>query len=150
MRPVLTNEQFIEKAQLIHNNKYDYSQTIYTLSKHNVDIICPNHGTFRQVANHHISGNGCPKCGSARGGNRTATISTAEFIRKSRQLYLDDFDYHTTDYINNKTNVKIICKRHGEFKQRPDNHLSGLGCKVCNKTNRLDKKWYRLNRKQTG
>jgi very-short-patch-repair endonuclease len=28
--------------------------------------------------------------------------------------------------------MKIACKKHGEFEQRPDNHLRGDGCPSCN------------------
>jgi len=35
------------------------------------------------------------------------------------------------EYINAKTKVKIICKKHGIFKQTPDSHLHTLGCRIC-------------------
>ena len=34
-------------------------------------------------------------------------------------------------YINNHTKVIIRCNEHGEFKQRPANHLRGYGCSTC-------------------
>lgn len=30
-----------------------------------------------------------------------------------------------------KLKITIICKIHGEFKQTPNDHLSGKGCKLC-------------------
>ena len=59
----LTTEEFIEKAKQIHGDKYDYSKTKYTLSHDEVIITCPIHGDFKQVANYHLSGHGCEKCG---------------------------------------------------------------------------------------
>lgn len=58
----LTNEEFIEKATSIHGNKYDYSLVNYISSKDKVDIICPTHGIFKQIARNHLFGQGCPKC----------------------------------------------------------------------------------------
>lgn len=57
-----TTEQFIEKANLLHNNKYDYSNTVYTLSTNNVKINCVQHGIFTQKAQMHLQGHGCRKC----------------------------------------------------------------------------------------
>ena len=37
----LTTEEFIEKANKIHNNKYDYSQVKYVNSRTKVCITCP-------------------------------------------------------------------------------------------------------------
>lgn len=57
-----TNNDFIERANLIHNCKYDYSKTQYIDSKSKVCIICPEHGEFWQSADKHLIGQGCPKC----------------------------------------------------------------------------------------
>jgi len=56
-------EDFLEKANLKHNSKYDYSNAIYSNSIIKVTIICPVHGEFSQIPNSHLQGYGCPKCG---------------------------------------------------------------------------------------
>ena len=53
---------FIEKANHIHKNKYDYSLVNYINSKTKVKIICKNHGVFEQSPSKHILKRGCPKC----------------------------------------------------------------------------------------
>lgn len=55
--------EFIRRANLKHNNKYDYSKVKFVNSQTKVCIICPEHGEFWQQANNHLQGNGCPKCG---------------------------------------------------------------------------------------
>ena len=56
--------KFIEKANLIHNNYYDYSESVYTNALTKIKIKCPIHGTFEQTPNAHISQKQkCPKCG---------------------------------------------------------------------------------------
>lgn len=57
-----TTEQFIEEANNVHFNKYDYSKTEYVHSHKLVTIICPKHGEFQQTPNSHLSGKGCPRC----------------------------------------------------------------------------------------
>lgn len=63
----LTTDQFISKANIIHYNKYDYSNVNYTNSKNPIDIICLTHGKFTQVASCHLQGQGCPVCKSSKG-----------------------------------------------------------------------------------
>lgn len=60
----LTTQEFIEKSNLVHDNKYVYSSSIYTCSHDKISIICPKHGPFQQKANNHLQGQGCPKCPS--------------------------------------------------------------------------------------
>lgn len=55
-------ETFTEKANQLHNDKYDYSKVNYVNTKTKVQIICPNHGLFEQTPNNHLSGKGCQQC----------------------------------------------------------------------------------------
>lgn len=57
---------------------------------------------------------------------------TEEFIEKARKVHGDKYDYSKTEYVNNATKVCIICQAHGEFWQRPNDHLAGKGCPICN------------------
>ena len=59
---MLTTKEFIEKAKIVHGNKYEYSKTEYKRSEENVIVICPEHGEFSQIARNHLMGQGCPKC----------------------------------------------------------------------------------------
>ena len=57
-----TTEQFIEDAKKVHGDRYDYSKVDYYNKSTEVEIICPEHGSFFQVASIHLSGSSCPKC----------------------------------------------------------------------------------------
>jgi len=59
----MQQEEFIERAKDIHQNKYDYSKVNYINTDTKVCIICPEHGEFWQTPHHHLNGVGCPKCG---------------------------------------------------------------------------------------
>jgi len=122
----LTNTEFIEKSKLKHGDKWDYSKVEYINSKNKVIIICKEHGEFIQTASDHLSGCGCPKC------DKTNRLTTSNFIERSILVHGDKFDYTKTEYGNNNYDlVKIICKEHGEFRQRPWAHLRGQGCPNC-------------------
>ena len=43
-----TTEEFIAEAKVKHDDKYDYSLTVYEDSKLKVKIICPEHGVFEK------------------------------------------------------------------------------------------------------
>lgn len=60
----LTQNEFIEKARLVHGNRYDYSHVKYKNSTTPVEIVCERHGSFWQRPNCHVNrGSGCPTCG---------------------------------------------------------------------------------------
>lgn len=58
-------------------------------------------------------------------------LTTEEFITKARAVHGDKYDYSKAEYINNHKKVCIICPAHGEFWQKPNNHLNGHGCSSC-------------------
>lgn len=60
-----------------------------------------------------------------------AKLTTEEFIKKARKVHGDKYDYSKVEYLYNKTEVCIICREHGEFWQKPKNHLGGYGCPIC-------------------
>ena len=63
-------------------------------------------------------------------------LTTEEFIEKAREIYGDKYDYSKVNYLNNYTNVEIICTKHGSFWQTPKVHLKGSTCPKCAKNNR--------------
>ena len=60
--------------------------------------------------------------------------STDDFIREAREVHESRYSYENCSYINNKTDVLITCQVHGDFPQKPSNHLSGKGCPRCSKS----------------
>jgi len=125
-----TNEQFIEEANIRHDFKYDYSKTQYINKREKVCIICPIHGEFWQEASSHLKGCGCPKCGKESSQKRQS-LNTEQFIERAKKIHGDKYDYSKVEYINSSTKVCITCPIHGEFWQRPTEHLRGSGCKKC-------------------
>ena len=59
---ILTTEEFIKKAKLVHGDKYDYSKVEYINNQTPVTIICKTHGEFKQAPHEHLDGCGCQKC----------------------------------------------------------------------------------------
>ena len=65
--------------------------------------------------------------------------NTNTFIEEARRIHGDKYDYSKVEYINSKTKICIICHKidqitgeeHGEFWQKPSDHLQGQGCPKC-------------------
>ena len=133
MRKTNTIEQFILKANKIHNNKYDYSKTNYIDSKTKVCIICSIHGEFNQDPSNHLRGCGCPNC------SNVYIPTTNEWIEKAKEIHCNKYIYNKVKYLNTYTKVTIVCPEHGNFKQTPANHLKGHGCPKCFLSNVGDK-----------
>ena len=123
-------ETFIKKAREVHGNKYDYSKVEYVNIKTKVCIICPEHGEFWQTPYQHLNGSGCSKCGYIIRGNKNKS-NINEFIKKTKEVHGDKYDYSKVEYVNDRTKVCIICPVHGEFWQTPNCHLNGSGCPKC-------------------
>ena len=124
----LTTEEFIERANKLHNDKYDYSKIEYVNTSIKVCIICPKHGEFWQTPIEHLRGQGCPFC------CHNFKLTKEAFIEKAKKIHGDKYDYSKVDYVNNKTKVCIVCPKHDEFWQRPNDHLTKHGCPKCNKS----------------
>lgn len=55
-----------------------------------------------------------------------------QFLKDAKNVHGKEYDYSKVVYIDAKTKVKIICSKHGEFEQIPDNHTNrGDGCSKC-------------------
>lgn len=140
----MTQEIFIKRASVIHQNKYDYSKIDFKAVKTKVCIICPDHGEFLQTPDGHLNGAGCSKCSGVH------RYSTNEWIEEAKKVHGERYDYSKVEYSKNSSKIQIICKVHGKFLQTPANHIKGKNCPKCtghymdkdffiNKSNQLHK-----------
>jgi len=127
----LTTDKFIEKAKVVHGDKYDYSLVEYKNSQTKVKIICPKHGVFEQRPLNHLKPKNCPKCMT-----RTNTPWTTEdAIKNAIKKHGNKYDYSKFEYINADTKSTVICPHHGEFQTSPRIHINmGSGCPSCNES----------------
>ncbi len=122
-----SQEEVIKKFKQIHGKRYDYSLVNYKNSFTKVDIICIEHGIFKQKPSLHLSEAGCPKCVK----HKNYTKETIINLGNKKHDY--KYDYSLVEYINSLTKIKIICPidNHGLFEVVPNSHLSGAGCPKC-------------------
>lgn len=129
-----STDDFVLMAKKVHGERYDYSEAVYHPRKGGIQqktkIICPNHGPFSQAAHMHLQGNGCPECKTERL-KKLFILSKEDFISRARKLHGMLYNYERTNYRGIKEHVEIICKRHGAYRQRAEDHLNGNGCPRC-------------------
>ncbi|MCK9445444.1 hypothetical protein M0Q50_00955 [bacterium] len=121
---------FIDELILKYGNKYDYSKINYINNYTKVNIICPIHGDVLVKPKNFI---GCTKC------NRYDEIilSLNKWLDKSKEIYLDKFDYSNVIFNTVNKKVEIICPEHGSFLVTPSNHLKRNCPKCGDKVRRL-------------
>ena len=136
-----TQEEYLNKVKLVHNNKYDYSKTKYIDVDSSICIICPEHGEFWQDAGNHLYlKQGCPKCANLISTpekeilNYLKTILSTDIIieenvrgiidRSELDIYIpeykvaiefNDLYWHSETFKNNNyhLNKTIACEKNG-------------------------------------
>ena len=122
----LTNLEFIERANIVHNNEYIYDGVQYKNNHTKVVIICLLHGAFTQAPGAHLNGNGCPECARLR---RAHTYE--KIIEECRLTHGSKYSYEDLIYPLVNSQLNIVCSVHGPFTQRYDDHKRGQGCPQC-------------------
>lgn len=128
----ITTEEFIERANKVHNGKYDYSKVEYLNSYTKVCIICPTHGEFWQKPNNHLLHHGCNKC----------------FRKRRSSIYgvgMNDIPISTKDKERNKayktwTGMLMRCYS-SKYHFRKNSYI---GCIVCEEWHLFSnfKRWF--------
>lgn len=132
--PKYSQDSFIETANIVHNNKYDYSKTIYISIYDYITIICKIHGEFSQTATNHINNkHGCYKCGRIKTevSNMLTKDQINDKINKFKLIHNNKYSYGKTFRENNILWLEIICSTHGSHITRLFNHEKGHGCPKC-------------------
>lgn len=129
-------ESFIPDSIVKHDGKYTYPNTDYQGGKEKVEIECPHHGAFWQIANDHVNqGKGCWWCAieNRDRANKEYSIYCGKFFPvRSTEIHKGVYKYHLVRYLHDESKVEIYCTRcNNVFSQTPHNHLRGHGCSLC-------------------
>lgn len=127
-------EKFIIESKKIFKNKYDYSLTEFKNFHYPVKIIY-NREVYKQKPIHHLRGN------NVENSNKTKKLNKSDFIKRSKDIFGDRYDYSKVKYVNMETNVDILFNG-VLYKQKPKDHLNGLkpeGINVVDTKSFIDK-----------
>lgn len=99
---LLSTDDVLFRFNIVHGNKYDYTNFKYSGMYNKSEIICLCHGSFYQSALNHISGKGCPKCA------KNYRKDKNEIIKKLNILHNNKYDYSETKFKRTKDILKNI------------------------------------------
>jgi hypothetical protein len=129
-------EEFVTKANVIHENKYDYSKTLYENAITKIIINCKLHGEFNISPNNHLNGKGCKICGIEL--SRISKVKSFDaYYREFIRIYGKKYDYSHVKWEGACNPISILCEKHGEFDVIPYLHKKGRECPKC--SNRYSK-----------
>ena len=126
----LTTEQFILKAQEIHDDKYDYALSKYETSQKEIKITCKSHGVFEQAPSNHMQGIGCPLCAKEKISDKLS-LPFSEFEIRARKKHGNIYLYKKSNYKRIGEKAIITCPEHGDFEQVAYFHVQGGKCPTC-------------------
>lgn len=128
----LTKNVFLERAEELHKNLYDYSEVKYVNYKTPVKIFCnKHHEYFWKSPGDLLKPQGCPKCSNEKQ-SLNSIRSVSDTIRLASLIHGNTYDYSKVELASCKNEVTVICKFHGEFSVTMDNHLNAKsGCPKC-------------------
>ena len=125
----LSKDEFIRRSKDIHGDKYLYDFVVYKNVTTKVKLYCNDCGSIveQSPSNHLYNKHSCKFC------TNHENLTNSEFIRRSKDIHGDKYNYDKTKYINAKTKVEIYCNTCNKyFLQYPFNHTDkGYGCRIC-------------------
>ncbi len=103
-------EQVVDRANEVHEFKYDYSKSEYKNMHTKTTILCKIHGEFWQNFNNHIFGKcGCPACGTGRNISESCSkwLDGLGILKEHREkiIRLSDSLYYKVDAYVPSTNI---------------------------------------------
>ena len=135
----ITLKEFIDRAQQIHGDKYNYSNVCYNKINTKIEINCIKHGKFYQTPHNHLNGRGCPKCSESRGEKEVRLFLEKNNIKYQREKkfkncknkYLLPFDFYLPD-------KNILIEYDGMQHFRVNEYFGGeIGFKATQKNDKI-------------
>ena len=123
-------EKIIEKFRKVHKKKYNYSKVNYTGLTKTIIIICKKHGEFQTTPKLHLGRD------SKNTFKKRKPIGCSECIIENiiidfQKIHGKKYDYSQIQLKYKSFPIKIICLKHGEFRQTLTRHMNGGNCPMC-------------------
>ena len=131
---------YIEKANKIHNNKYDYSKVDYKNSNSVITVRCFEHGDFNILARQHLNKkekSGCRECGKISFKDKSI-YPFKSFLEEVNRLYNNKYDYSKVIWKGVDSYINVVCPKHGDFIIQGIEHRK-RGCYKCKKEQGLNR-----------
>ena len=119
-------EDFIYRANKIHNFTYLYDKIVVTNCRNKVTITCREHGDFQQSPIKHLSGQGCQKCFNSLGENAIlAFLKKNNITFSQKKIYDGLIDVLPLSYDFFLPDKNILIEYNGEQHYKPVDIFGG-------------------------
>lgn len=122
-----TTDDFIIESIAVHGEKYDYSFVNYKNNRTKVEIICKEHGKFKQNPKDHLNGHGCKMCQLSKGEEKIEKLLKSLNLNFEREYRFKDdmikklpFDFYLPD-------LKLLIEYDGRQHYEPVEVFGGNG-----------------------
>jgi len=123
--------KWVSEIDAVYDGKLVLDPVSVTGAGEKARFVCSEHGEFWSVLADVKDGHGCFECGRLRR-NAEACLKPDDFLARARAVHGDTYEYDLSTVVSSKTPMRITCKKHGDFMQRPGNHMAnGSGCPAC-------------------
>lgn len=144
----MKKEHFLSRLNVLRKEasaSFNYDQVPDEFDQaDSIPIECLTHGVFYQKPIRHVYGGKCPSC--VKDYKRSLlvdrnSITTEDFISKSKLKFKDRFSYSKTIYKSKCELITLTCLKHGDIEIPAFQHFRyNFGCPVCSKEIPLIKK----------
>ena len=122
-----TKNAFLYKAISKYQDHYDYTNIDFKDMDTPITIHCNIHNCeYTQTPRQHLKSEGCSACCKER-----ALLPFSIFVKRAKAKHNGKYSYDHAVYLGSKVPIKITCPVHGDFLQKPTDHLKGNGCQRC-------------------
>lgn len=103
----------------------------YVNTKSKIEVVCPEHGSFKMTPNSLFNGQRCPKCSKEEAKKKLS--NSLEWLKgKCFEVHGNIYDLSKFNYVNNRTKGIVTCHRHGDFLISPTKLIDSMqGCPKC-------------------
>jgi hypothetical protein len=127
----LTQEEFLRKVKVQNKNDIDCSRFVY--QGNSVKGICKCNvcgHVWATIPMTLFKGHGCPVCGVKKNA-RKRRLTQEEVVWRIQKIYGDRYSTEKINYVNARTKVEVVCKKHGPFMAVPHDLFRHHGCPIC-------------------
>lgn len=132
----ISQEDFLNKVEKIHGDKYLYNKTIYTNARDKITVECKIHGNFEIIAYNFVSGRGCQECGKINFSNNKSLSdyeSSLGFLKPDLIEFTKDKSVLFNTYPYSRKKILCICPDCGNERLVVAQNLysQGFSCDIC-------------------
>lgn len=126
-----TTDEFMNEVKFKNGYDLDLTNFVYGGRDTKSLVRCKVCGYEWETTPRVLLGNhGCPIC-NIKNGHAKMRSSQDDVVQKLLEIYGDKYDFSKVEYVNARTKIEVVCKKHGSFFTMPHDLFNLHGCPYC-------------------